>query len=163
MLKQIKALDENNNAYTIELMNERHLEDVARIELESFSEPWSLNALKNTLDDDKYRFYCLTDFQTMKTVGYVGLFVVCGEGEIVSVATDKELRGKGLGNYVLKKVIAGEREKGTERLYLEVRESNAAAIRLYEKNGFVKDGIRKNFYRKPTEDAWLMSRKLNCC
>lgn len=151
---------ENNSAYTVELMDERHLEEVARIEQESFSEPWSLNALKNTLGDEKYRFYCMVDNRHLKTVGYVGVIVVCGEGEIVSVATDRELRGNGLGDSVLKEVMRREKERGTERLYLEVRESNIAAIRLYEKNGFVKDGVRKNFYRKPTEDAWLMSKEL---
>ncbi|MGN0165652.1 MAG: ribosomal protein S18-alanine N-acetyltransferase [Lachnospiraceae bacterium] len=143
--------------YITEIMNERHLGTVARIEQESFSEPWSPDALKNTLNNSDYRFYCLVDVENRTTLGYVGLVLSWGEGEIVSVAVDESCRGKGLGSLLLKEVLKREKETGTERLFLEVRKSNKAAIRLYEKTGFGVDGVRKNFYRKPVEDALLMS------
>ncbi len=143
----------------IEMMNERHLSQVSEIENKNFSEPWSQDALKNAINDDKYRFYCLVDDEG-NVFSYVGIFVVCGEGEIVSVATDEAVRGQGLGSILLSEVIVKEREAGTDKLFLEVRKSNAPAIKLYEKNGFMIDGVRKNFYRKPVEDALLMSLEL---
>ena len=51
-------------------------------------------------------------------------------------------------------------KKRAEKMLLEVRASNSAAIGLYKKYGFVRDGVRRGYYRFPTEDAWLMSRAL---
>lgn len=187
--------------YTVELLNGRHLADVSAIEQECFSDAWSINALKSSLEDENYRFYCLAekcvtpvlsapeetseaDFSAVKEAetimpsevrneaeeakntveehiaGYVILLEVCGEGEIVRVAIDRAYRKRGLGDVLLKEVLRAEKMRNTERLYLEVRESNEAAIRLYRKNGFTVDGKRKNFYTKPIEDALLMSRGL---
>ena len=143
----------------IELMNERHLDKVSEIENKSFSEPWRRDALKNAINDDKYRFYCLVDDHG-EVISYVGIFVVIGEGEIVSVATNNTMRGQGFGGILLSEVILREKELGTDKLFLEVRESNAPAISLYKKMGFATDGIRKNFYRKPVENAILMSLEL---
>lgn len=135
-------------------------EKVADIEVASFSEPWSLAQLTETLEDEKYRFYCLTDEGSQSVLSYIGVLVVCGEGEIVSVATDRPHRGKGYADRLLKYVTEKEKELGTERLVLEVRVSNAGAVRLYEKNGFAGDCVRKDFYRMPVEDALLMSKRL---
>lgn len=146
--------------FETKLMTRELLPHVARIEADNFSEPWSYDSLEETLDDDKYRFYCLVDGKHHRVAAYVGVNAVCGEGQIVSVATDECYRRNGLGNRVLLEAILREKERGTIKLFLEVRESNLPAIGLYEKNGFIKDGVRKNFYRKPTEDAWLMSREI---
>ena len=151
--------EDARSGFQIKMMNERHLSQVSEIESKSFSEPWSLDALKNAINNGKYRFYCLVN-DLEEVVSYVGIFVVCGEGEIVSVATDEVVRGQGFGGILFSEVIIREREFGTDKLFLEVRKSNIPAVRLYEKNGFVTDGVRKNFYRKPVEDALLMSLKL---
>lgn len=144
--------------YMVQPMNERYLTAVSAIEQESFSDAWSFLSLKNSLEDEKYRFYCLTTAGAEEcVVGYAILLIVCGEGEIVRIAVDRAYREQGLGNMLLKEVVSAEKMRNTERLTLEVRESNTAAINLYRKNGFIPDGKRKNFYRKPTEDALLMS------
>lgn len=159
-MSEINNINENiREANSLVRMKEKHLPYVCKIEEESFSEKWSEAALKNAIGNDNFRFYCLID-DFDKVSGYVGIAEACGEGEIVRVAVEKSFRKQGLGNYLLNEVILEEKKIGTKKLFLEVRESNQAAIRLYEKKGFVIDGRRKNFYRKPTEDALLMSRPI---
>ena len=71
---------------------------------------------------------------------------------------EKEFRKAGLGQKLLEAGIQEAAAKGVERILLEVRQSNKAAIRLYEKNGFQTIGLRKSYYTKPVEDAILMER-----
>ena len=81
---------------------------------------------------------------------------IVGEGQINNVAVDASYQGRGIASKMMKALIEeGSRKKLTE-FTLEVRESNIAAIRLYEKTGFQKEGIRKNFYDAPKEDAVIM-------
>lgn len=90
--------------------------------------------------------------------------LICGyfagdEGDITSVAVDPEHRRKGIGRRLIE-LFLRELPENTESVFLEVRSSNAGAVSLYEKCGFVRLSIRKNFYNDPAEDALVMKKRL---
>ena len=90
--------------------------------------------------------------------GYCGLWTVLGEGNITNMAVDKEYRKKGIGEALMKEMEKRGRQKDVDIFFLEVRQSNAAARRLYDKMGYKEIGTRKRFYERPVEDAIVMSK-----
>ena len=97
--------------------------------------------------------------QDEEVVGFAGLQQVLDEGYITNIAVAESCRRQGLGRAMLSALVDHCRENGAAFLTLEVRQSNAAAISLYESMGFLPEGLRKNFYRQPTEDAILMTKR----
>ena len=85
------------------------------------------------------------------------------EGEITNVAVKPEFRRCHIADEMLQALLSDSEAGGIRYIYLEVRVSNAAAIGLYEKHGFTRKGIRKNFYEKPQEDAYVMCRENVSC
>ncbi len=81
------------------------------------------------------------------------------EMEIENVVIAQGLRRFGLGSLVLERLLKDAQNQGVRRIFLEVREGNLAALRLYEKAGFVTTGKRKSYYRDPDEDALLLEIK----
>jgi ribosomal-protein-alanine N-acetyltransferase len=86
---------------------------------------------------------------------------VLDERDVCNIATVPEFRGMGVGKALTLALIESARETGASVVMLEVRESNAAAIALYEKAGFTLVGKRKNFYALPREDALLYNYYVN--
>ncbi len=133
---------------------------LAAMEEACFSEPWSEGALRETLHSENAYLFCAEE--NGEVVSYGGLYVTppadgfCGEGSITNIATLPAYRGKGYAGCVLRAILAAAEDAGAETLFLEVRVSNAPAIRLYERYGFEDVGRRKNFYRQPREDAVVM-------
>jgi ribosomal-protein-alanine N-acetyltransferase len=93
-------------------------------------------------------------------VGFIMCRAVDSDCEIENVVVAVGMRRKGIGDLLLARVVERARERGAARLMLEVRASNAAAIALYKKHAFQQDGIRKNYYSNPSEDALLFSLSL---
>ena len=137
-------------------MDKSHIAEIARIERECFSLPWSENSLEQELENENAHF--LTALLGDDTVGYIGVIEICGEADITNVAVDPRFRRFGIGKKLLKSAEKGATERKCESITLEVRISNAAAISLYEKSGYERVGVRKEFYEKPTEDALLMTK-----
>ena len=94
-----------------------------------------------------------------KIVGYCGIVTVLDEGDVVKVAVDQEYQGQGIGTALMENLIQRMQESGVRTIHLEVRQSNESAIALYRKMGFAEDGIRKDYYENPVENALLMSRR----
>ena len=136
----------------------RMSEKVAYIEKNNFSEPWPESEFSKTLQDDKYIYIVAADGE--RIAGYAGCFVVLENADITNIAVDEEYRRQGIGDRLIELLSLKAADKGAESLFLEVRESNEPAKSLYEKNGFAKVGMRRNFYRKPDENAILMEKKL---
>lgn len=90
-------------------------------------------------------------------IGFVAFFELGGQAEIYHVAIVEEEKYKGHGTWFLNELILYLFLKEVDLLFLEVRISNAAAIKLYEKRGFKKTGKRLTYYTNPVEDAWIMS------
>ena len=135
-------------------MQQSDCKAVSELEKEVFSQPWSeqgfLDALKM-----KESIFLLAD-EEGNIAGYLGMYVALDEGEITNVAVAPSKRNAGIGDRLIKEILAQAKGKGVAQVVLEVRVSNAPAIHLYEKNGFRTCGIRKGFYEFPKEDAYIM-------
>lgn len=140
-------------------MTSEDLDDVARIESESFSTPWSRNAFENALHDNNYIFYVARIDK--KVIGTAGLIVSFDEADVTNVAVDKKYRGNGVATDLFLTLLEKGVSAGIKTFTLEVRESNHPAIALYEKSGFVFIGKRPGFYDAPKEDALMYQKKID--
>ncbi len=141
------------NTIIIREMTENDVKEIAELEKECFSEPWSENSLNEELTNETARFYVLRDNE--KLLGYIGANNICNEVYITNVAVNKDFRGKGYGKKLVEHLICQSELEKAFFITLEVRKSNENAISLYEKCKFKKIGERKNFYSKPAEDALI--------
>lgn len=132
-----------------------HLDAIEAIENACFSLPWTRGQLERQMLADNCVFLAALD-ENGKVLGYVGLLTVLDEGYISNVAVAPEHRRRGVADALIQALATRVRNK-LSFLTLEVRESNLAAIRLYEKHGFVLVGKRKDYYDKPKEAALLMT------
>ena len=146
-------LERIQNAVSIREMTEEDIKEIAELEKECFSEPWSENSLRDELTNETARFFVLRDSE--KLLGYIGANNICNEVYITNVAVNSKCRGKGYGKILVKHLIKQSEAERAFFITLEVRKSNENAIKLYEKCGFKLIGERKNFYSKPTEDALI--------
>ena len=137
------------------------LEQVMVLEQDLFSVPWTENGFFSFLIREDALF--LVAEEDGEILGYCGVLMVLDEGDITNVAVDRKRQGKGIGKKLIRGLIKKTVQAGVTRLHLEVRPSNAAAIALYEGQGFRRTGIRKNYYESPTEDAVLMCREEQGC
>ena len=96
------------------------------------------------------------EWQDPDILGYAGVLMVPDESDITKISVRQDRRRKGIGRALLKALQEKMPEHGVRKIFLEVRESNAAAILLYESCGFEKVGIRKKYYSDPAEDALTM-------
>ena len=142
---------------TVRALRDEDIEALSNIESESFSMPWSADDFRALLTRDYCRY--LTAIADGEVAGCCGMTVICGEGNIDNVVVAERFRGRGIASAMLSKLLAEGEEAGVEAFTLEVRVSNRAAIHIYEKLGFVSEGIRPRFYEKPTEDANIMWRR----
>lgn len=138
-------------------MTAADIEAVAQLEAQIFSMPWTAQGFADTLHRDDILF--LVAYEEERLLGYAGVYCTADEGEITNVAVAQTARRRGVGRALLKILIGMLADRQIFRIVLEVRTSNEAAIRLYEQNGFAVVGTRKNFYEKPTEDAYVMVRE----
>ena len=135
-------------------MQEKDLDEVERLEQETFSIPWSRRSFFESICK-KENLYLIAREED-KLVGFCGLWGVGDEGQITHVCVQKEARGKGVGTALLTKMIELGKERGLTAFTLEVRVGNTPARELYKKVGFWEAGIRKGFYDEPKEDAMIM-------
>jgi ribosomal-protein-alanine N-acetyltransferase len=139
-------------------MRESDLDFVMEIERSSFSTPWSRTSFRNLLArSDAHLWVAVIDGEI---VGYAVVWHVLGEAELGNLAVARSWRRLGLGQRLLDWVLAEASGRGAQRVYLEVRESNETAGRLYERRGFRRVGRRRRYYRAPVEDARIMCLEL---
>ncbi len=134
-------------------MRENHLDAVAVLETVCFAAPWTREGLAEELRNPQAHF--LVAERDGETAGYIGVQEICGEGYVTNVAVLPQYRRKGIGERLVREAVRGAKLRGCDFLSLEVRVGNEAAIRLYERLGFQRQGRRKAFYRDPTEDALI--------
>ena len=167
------------------LIREMSFEDIAQvveIENDCFSLPWSEKSFIDSIVREDTLFLVCTESSSVvehkglkedaavereswdqrehvtQIAGYIGMYISYGEGNITNVAVSQECRKRGYGEALVLASKEKAKEKQVEKIFLEVRVSNTPAISLYEKMGFEKIGMRKNFYDYPKEDAYIM-----CC
>ena len=139
---------------TIESMTVDDISQVAEIERQIFSIPWSEKSFKDSMESDNTIYIVAKEDNNV--AGYAGMYLSFEEGNITNVAVNPSSRRKGIGEKIVRDILNRAYEKGVRDVFLEVRETNSAAIALYEKIGFKEEGIRKNFYEKPKENALIM-------
>ena len=120
------------------------------IERVCFSDAWS--ALSFRKEREAGRLFAAMEEETL--LGYIVYWRIEDECEIANVAVDPGRRGEGIGSALLTHALGC----GADKFFLEVRESNEAAKALYFKHGFTPYGVRKNYYRNPTENAILLHK-----
>ena len=140
---------------TIHKISENDIEKVASLEVEIFPDPWSAKSIKETYEQ-KYALI-LGAYQDETLIGYVIFYYIIDEGEIARIAVSPSHRRQGVANQIFAGLLEFCSQNDIERILLDVRISNEAAIAFYRKSGFAEDGIRKNFYDNPKEHALLMS------
>lgn len=138
----------------IEVMTREHIADIAELEKQCFSSPWSESSLIDQLNISTAYFVVATKDNML--LGYAGMHCVVCEAYIDNIAVNPDFRNAGIGSKLIEALVAEAKRRGAEFISLEVRESNAAA-RLYEKHGFSVVGKRKDFYSAPKEDALIMT------
>lgn len=135
----------------------RVLDALEALEQLVFSDPWSREAFVQTLEAKTV--HLLTVGEPIEA--YLLFLSVPNEGEILNLAVTPARRRQGIAALLMQTLDIYCREHGIDTLYLEVRASNAAARALYEKQGFVQVGLRRRYYRNPSEDAVLMAKTLS--
>ena len=136
------------------------LPEVVAMERECYSDPWPASAFSALPDNPRVVFAVARDAETGRLEGYSIAWFVVDEGELANLAVTPKSRRRGVASKLLARVLDAASQRGTQDLYLEVRESNAAARALYGKNEFKEVGRRKSYYRSPTEDALILRRTL---
>lgn len=139
---------------TVREMQQADLEEVSRLEASIFSMPWSKEGFAASLAMENGVFLVAEEEGVI--IGYCGMIASIEEGEITNVAVAPQARRRGVGDKLIQEIICCAKVRGINRIVLEVRVSNTGAIHLYEKNQFVSVGVRKGFYEKPKEDAYIM-------
>ena len=142
--------------FTVTEMKANHIPQIALLEKECFSLPWSENSLSQELENAGSHF--LVAEAENRVAGYIGVQEICGEAYITNVAVFPKFRKNGIGKALIDAACKGALQRNCEFITLEVRQSNKNAISLYEAAEFEKVGVRKNFYSQPTEDAVLYTK-----
>lgn len=122
------------------------------------SENWSASAFRDEASGENGIMICAMKDGVM--AGLVCGYFAADESDIAAVAVRPDMRRLGIGSLLLD-AFEQALPDVTDAVFLDVRESNAPAIRLYEKHGYEKVGLRKNYYREPRENAVLMKKILN--
>ena len=131
---------------------------IFEVEQDSFSIPWSLQAVQRELESERALYYVL-EREDGTIVGYAGLWQVLDEGQITNIALRKEFRHQGYGELLVRVLMEAAWEAGCTEIFLEVRISNQGAIHSHRKLGYEVLSVRKHYYSDPVEDAYVMDCK----
>jgi len=150
----------------IERATAQDLDRILWIEQESFSVPWTRKMFEIELNQNPFGHVCVARpaggrEQEGGFIGYVCFWVVFEEFRLMTLAVEPSARRRGYGRALLRHAMAMGRAQGAVRALLEVRASNAAALQMYEQEGFRQVAVRVRYYASPVEDAVLMERELS--
>ena len=160
------AIANSSSSVTIERMTEHDLLEVVEIEDISNLSPWGWDAYHLELQCAEASLMLVARMPAPNAGGHksiVGFIVarqMAGEIHVNNVAVRPEYRRLGIGENLVRAVLAWGREKGSAQAVLEVRAENAAAQKLYQACGFEAIGRRRRYYKAPVEDALLMAVSL---
>ena len=135
------------------------LETILEIELASFVNPWTREMYLAELENHGVSFCYVVRDSSQQVVGYCSFWRVLDELHINNLAVAPSQRGRGAGTALLHEVLREGARLGARRATLEVRRSNEAARRLYERLGFSVAGVRQAYYTHPVEDALILWRE----
>lgn len=145
---------------TYNLMTNKDVNGVFNISNACFSMPWSIESIEGEINNPLAKYIVARDEDSNLVVGFVGIWIVVGEGSITNIAVHPDYRKQGIGAKLLESLINLCTHLDCSLINLEVRASNYPAQNLYKKYGFVVDGLRKGYYKDNKEDAILMTKYL---
>ena len=137
--------------------------ECARIHATSFAYPWSVAEMEALIVDRASIGTAALDPSSAKLRGFALSRVAADEAEVLTIAVDPGLRRVGVGRDLLRAHLSAVAHAGAAAIFLEVDESNAAALALYARERFTKVGERRGYYKKPDgkpASAWIMRRDL---
>lgn len=138
-------------------MNKDHVSQIAHLETQCFSDPWSEKSIASELENPLSLW--LVAEENGQVWGYVGSQTVLDESDMMNVAVDPGFRRQGVARALIATLIAELSKMGSRCLRLEVRVSNENARALYARMGFQQLGLRKNYYHNPKEDALILGKE----
>ena len=141
---------------TIRRMKKADIAAVYAIEMSTFAVPWPEASFHHELSENPAARYLVAQSDAGEVIAYAGAWMIFEEAHITNIAVCKEWRGQGIGIALTKALIQYAANLGVQYMTLEVRKSNAVAQAMYEKLGFEKLGVRKQYYSDNGEDALLM-------
>src|SRR5574344_439712 len=137
-------------------MEKSDVDEVENLEALSYGEHhWSKESFYNELSNNLAHYYCAFD-ENEKLVGYTGCWNIFEEAHVTTLSVHPDYRKKGVAQSLIFRTIDDCYKNKIKYVTLEVRDSNIAAISLYEKNGFKAIGTRKNYYQDNNENALIM-------
>jgi len=143
---------------TIQPMTPADLEEVLPIEAVSYSTPWNRTMFEAELHGNRFsRLLTARDSEQNSLLGYICFWMVFDELHLMNLSVHPEWRRMGIGEELVRRALSLAREGGASLATLEVRASNEAAKRLYEKLGFKVAAVRRGYYLEPKEDAVIMT------
>lgn len=144
------------NGIVIQPVAVEDLPEVVALERASYADPWSATAFAGLPGHPAVHFPVVRIAPGEPVVGYAVAWFAADEGELANLAVAPAFRRRGLGQRLLDSVLEEARARGVREVFLEVRESNAAARELYASRNFEEVGRRKRYYRSPEEDALIL-------
>lgn len=141
------------------MMDSSHINGVYELSKICFNIPWSLDSISNELENKLAKYVVAEDSSTKEVIGYAGVWIVAGEGDITNIAVNPSYRKQGIASDLLNKILETCSKNNCTDITLEVRVSNIPAQNLYTKFGFVNEGIRKKYYSDNGEDAIIMWKR----
>ena len=138
------------------LMDQTHVESIARLESVCFNDPWSVNSIQSELNNPLSLWIVAID--SNQVIGYVGSQSVMGWADMMNLAVDPDYRNRGVGRELVEQLIKRLKDNEVTCLTLEVRVSNTPAVNLYSSLGFCEVGRRPGYYRNPKEDALILRK-----
>lgn len=142
----------------ISKMNIDDLNKILPVLLTEFDDFWNYNIFKSELENENSKYVVAKNNDEI--VGFAGIWISIDEAHVTNIVTKKDLRKNGIGSTLLEELINLSKTLNLVSITLEVNENNLDAIKLYEKFGFEKLGIRKKYYNN-TDNALIMTKKLN--
>lgn len=146
-----------NISYNI--FSEKDIQGIFEISNLSFKLPWSMESIKSEVTNPLAKYIVAKDMESNKLLGFIGIWIILGEGDITNIAVHPEFRKLGIGEKLLSSMLNLCESLNCNLINLEVRSSNLPAISLYKKFNFSEVGLRKGYYEDNKEDAILMQYK----
>lgn len=148
--------DDRRN-FSVIRMKSDDIPEAAVLEREVFPDPWSEAMLRSGFAADSQLYFCARG-QNGVLAGYAAVMTVLDEGELLRIGVTPRFRRQGVADLLMEKIFQTAAERKLAFMMLEVRKGNTPAVRLYEKYGFSQEGIRRNYYQNPAEDALIMRK-----
>ncbi|MDX2023414.1 MAG: ribosomal protein S18-alanine N-acetyltransferase [Deltaproteobacteria bacterium] len=150
----------NEPAYSITPMRPADIDDVMRVEIACFPNPWAPNTFLQELERAQAHIDVLRRNADAQVVGFINHWVVLDELHLLNVAIHPDERRRGHARKLIQHMLAFGRQAACRVVMLEVRRSNEAALALYREFGFRSVGVRPGYYSDNGEDAILMNLDL---